>query len=198
MTADPAAVGSTSRAPTAAHPRTRRQTRERPTRRRRRFARIVFYTHLWLGVPASVFLVVMALTGIFLNHKKALGLMPAVSREASADVGRALPLSALARAASGAVPPEVTAPGIDRMDVRPSDGLVKIRFGDSRITEVMVDLHSGEILHVGERNDQFLESIHTGGAFGDSWVLLSDGAAVVILLMVVSGYWLWLYPKSRV
>jgi len=164
----------------------------------RRLARAVFYVHLWIGIPASVFILVLAITGISLNHKRALGLMPEVSHEPSGEFSSALPLSTLRRRAISAVPPEVARSGVGRMDVRPGDGIVKVRFDDRRITEVTLDVVSGEVLRVGERNDQFLENLHSGGVFGDLWVLLSDAAAGVLLLLVVTGYWLWLYPKSRV
>ena len=93
---------------------------------------------------------------------------------------------------------EIVSAGIDRMDVRPSDGLVKVRFKDRRVTEVTVDINTGEILHIGERNDDFLEKLHSGQIFGDLWVLVSDAGAIFLLGIMVSGYWLWLYPKSRV
>jgi len=84
------------------------------------------------------------------------------------------------------------------VEVRPGDGLVKVRFDDREVTEATVDLASGRVVHVGARNDVFLEKLHTGEIFGDGWVLLSDAAAVALVLALISGYWLWLYPKSRV
>jgi uncharacterized iron-regulated membrane protein len=58
-------------------------------------------------------------------------------------------------------------------------------------------VHTGEVLHVGERNDVFLEKLHSGEIFGDRWVLLSDAAAIFLVVLLVSGYWLWLYPRGR-
>lgn len=166
--------------------------------RRRALARLMFDTHLWLGVLSTVVLVVICVTGILLNHKRGLGLMPDVPHEASGAFERALPLAELARRAAEAVGPAVAAAGVDRMDVRPGDGLVKVRFDDREVTEATVDLASGRVVHVGPRNDVFLEKLHSGEVFGDGWVLLSDLAAVALVLALVSGYWLWLYPKSRV
>lgn len=164
----------------------------------RRVARWMFRGHLWLGILATGMLVVMAVTGVLLNHKRALGLMPDVPNQAEGPLAGALPLAALAEAAEAAVPPETAAAGVDRMDVRPDDGLIKVRFGDRRVLEVTLDLHSGEVLEVGERNDVFLQKLHSGEIFGGWWVLLSDAAAVLLLAVLVSGYWLWLYPRSRV
>ena len=82
------------------------------------------------------------------------------------------------------------------MDVRPDDGIVKVRFDDDRVIEVTVDIHDGSILHVGERNDVFLEKLHTGEIFGgQAFVILSDIAAGALVLTLITGYWLWLVPK---
>lgn len=185
------------------HPTTDRRpsgTLGSPPRRERTraFARFMFDLHLWLGVLATGVLLVVCVTGILLNHKRALGLMPDVPHEPAAAFEAALPLAELARRAAEAVGPAVAAAGVDRMDVRPGDGLVKVRFDDREVTEATVELASGRVLHVGARNDVFLEKLHSGEVFGDGWVLLSDAAAVAVVLALVSGYWLWLYPKSRV
>lgn len=167
-------------------------------RKPKRFARSVYYVHRWLGVAATALLVIICITGILLNHKTELGLMPDVPNEPSGAFPDALPISALAENAATVVDPVIASTGIDRMDVRPEDGLVKVRFNDRRVTEVTVDINTGAILHVGERNDQFLEKLHSGAIFGDFWVLVTDAGAVFLLGILVTGYWLWLYPKSRV
>jgi hypothetical protein len=66
---------------------------------------------------------------------------------------------------------------------------------DSASTEVTLDLATGRVLHVGRRGDVFLEKLHSGEILGDGWVLLSDAAAVGLLITLVSGYWIWLFPK---
>lgn len=169
---------------------------ERGTPLRRFTARAMFYIHLWLGVIATAILLVLAVTGFLLNHKKPLGLMPDVSRPGIEDVTKALPLSEITAAALAAVPAATAEAGIDRMDVRLDDGLVKVRFDDRTVTELTLDLRTAEVLHMGERNDVFLEKLHSGEVFGDAWVLLSDAGAVALVLLLVSGYWLWLYPRA--
>src|SRR5688572_11055569 len=107
---------------------------------RRRLSRISFYLHLWLGVIVTVALVAISVTGILLNPKRGLGLMPDVPHEPTAPFEQAIPLERLAHAALMAVPASVRGdwkPGdpvrvglIDRMDVRPRDGFVKVRLRD--------------------------------------------------------------------
>jgi hypothetical protein len=156
----------------------------------------MFLGHLWLGVITTGIVIVLAISGILLNHKRPLGLMPDVAHEPSAAFEDALPMAELVRLA-GIAAPDAAAAGIDRLDVRPRDGIMKVRFRDDSVTEVTIDINDGRILHTGLRNDVFLEKLHSGEIFGANWVLLSDFAAVVLVLLVVTGYWLWLFPRSR-
>lgn len=162
----------------------------------RRLARWMFNGHLWLGILVSGVVLVLSISGILLNHKRALGLMPDVSNQPSGEFADALPMAELVRLA-GAAAPQAAAAGVDRLDVRPRSGLMKVRFRDDVVTEVTVDINSGSVLHVGLRNDVFLEKLHSGEIFGDKWILLSDFAAVVLVVLIISGYWLWLFPRSR-
>lgn len=181
-------------------PTGRRASAEHPPRHRPRgqiAQRAMFYAHLWLGVLFTVVLLGLSVTGILLNHKRGLGLMPQVENPAPQALGASLPLADLAdRARAAAGLDEATAP-IDRMDVRPGDGYVKVRFDDPAWTEVTVDLATGTALHVGERGDVFMEQLHSGELFGKKWVYLSDAAAVALTVLLVSGYWLWLAPRWR-
>lgn len=173
---------------------------------RRRLRRAAFYIHLWFGVLSTVALIGISITGILLNHKRGLGLMPDVAHEPSGPFAGALALEQLAGAALTAAP-EAARPGwtpgdlvdlslIDRMDVRPRNGFVKVRLRDKASMEMTVDLASGRVIHVGRRGDVFLEKLHSGEAFGGtSFVLLSDIAAIALVLTLITGYWLWLVPK---
>ena len=170
----------------------------RPAAPRRRASRIAFYAHLWLGVIFTAALLVISATGILLNHKRGLGLMPDVAHEPSAPFASSLSLDSLTSIALTAVGRTPGTLGdVDRMDVRPRSGYVKVRLRDARSTEVTVELATGRVLHVGPRGDVYLEKLHSGEAFGDGWVLLSDAAAIALVITIVSGYWLWLFPKVR-
>jgi hypothetical protein len=162
----------------------------------RRLAHWMFHAHLWLGIITTGIVLLLGVTGILLNHKRALGLMPDVPHEPTADFGDALSLASLAGRAALAAPAASDA-GVDRMDVRPRDGIIKVRFRDDAVTEVTLDISDGRVLHVGERNDVFLEKLHSGEIFGDRWVLLSDLGAVALVILVLTGYWLWLFPRTR-
>jgi hypothetical protein len=175
-----------------------------PTRRARPLTRAAFYAHLWLGVVFTIALMAISITGILLNHKRGLGLMPDVPHEPDRPFSEAMPLARLAAialdtvtlAAGGDVEARDPVRAIDRMDVRPRNGFVKVRMRDASSTEVTVDLATGRVLHVGSRGDVFLEKLHSGEIFGGvRWVLLSDAAAIALVIALVTGYWLWLVPK---
>lgn len=176
--------------------------------KRRGVSRAAFYVHLWLGVISTVSLIAISVTGIMLNHKRGLGLMPEVEHRPTSSFASAIPLHRIAYAALVAAPPatvgawargdSVNIDLIDRMDVRPRDGYAKVRLRDNASTEVTVDIASGRVLHVGKRGDVFLEKLHSGEIFGGQpFVILSDIAAIALVLTLVTGYWIWLVPKIR-
>ncbi len=132
--------------------------------------------------------------------------MPDVPYEATAPLSSAIPLDRIAYSALEAAPQltrgtwkpgdSVNAALIDRMDVRPRDGFAKVRLRDNASTEVTIDIVTGKIIHTGPRGDVFLEKLHSGEAFGGQpFVILSDIAAIALILTLVTGYWLWLVPK---
>lgn len=168
-------------------------------RRKHKLTRGAFYAHLWLGVVFTIVLTAISITGVLLNHKRGLGLMPDVAHRPYGAFATALPLSRLAGIALAAVPPgdSLDVAFVDRMDVRPRDGFVKVRLRDAASTEVTVDLTTGRILHVGPRGDVFLEKLHSGEIFGSRGVLLSDAGAIALAITLITGIWLWLVPKLR-
>lgn len=171
----------------------------RPERRKHRLTRGAFYAHLWLGVVFTVILVAIGITGILLNHKRGLGLMPDVANESDGQLSGAISLDSIARVGLRAGMP-AAAPDlayIDRMDVRPRDGYAKVRLRDAASTEVTVDVRTGAVLHVGPRGDVFLEKLHSGEIFGARGVLLSDAGAVGLVITLITGVWLWLAPRRE-
>jgi uncharacterized iron-regulated membrane protein len=169
----------------------------KPRAAKRSLTKWMLLTHLWVGILLAFLVVVLSVTGVLLNHKRALGLMPESGLERPGAFASALPLTALAERATAQAPAAAASAGIDRMDVRPADGLVKVRFNDVRVTELTLALDDGSVLGIGSRKDNFLENLHSGDIFGEWGVLLSDFAAVALLVLFGSGVWLWLYPKAK-
>ncbi|EAQ96539.2 putative iron-regulated membrane protein [Congregibacter litoralis KT71] len=158
----------------------------------------MFYSHLWIGVTVSFLVVMISVTGMMLNHKRTFGFMPETAFKQAEAFAASLPLPTLAQLAEAAVAPEVAATGIDRMDVRPDKGIIKVRFNDAKISEVTLALNDGTLLLAGLRNDSFLEKLHSGDVFGKRGFLLSDVAGGALVLLFLSGFWVWLYPHTKV
>ena len=157
-------------------------------------ARLLRQIHYWLSLPLMFTIFVIASTGTMLALKKDFAALqpPTQTGSRPGDLGR--PLSDMVRAV-GTVPGHrhVQWQDVDRIDVRPSDGIAKVIL-HSR-TEVQVDLATGKALQVGYRTSDLLETIHDFSFFG-SWAkyVFSFGTGIAILAMAASGAYLFLLP----
>lgn len=83
---------------------------------------------------------------------------------------------------------------IDRLDFRPSKGMVKIRAKNR--WELQVDTSTGQILQVAFRRSDLIESIHDGSFFGEAAKLgVFFPSAVVLLVLWGTGIYLFFLPK---
>ena len=82
---------------------------------------------------------------------------------------------------------------VDRLDVRPDRGLVKVRAHSG--IEAQIDTSTGEVLQVMRRRSDLIESIHDGTWFHDRvklWVFLPS--ALILLFLWCTGLYLWFKP----
>lgn len=105
--------------------------------------------------------------------------------------------SILARA-KAVEPAEITDwADVDRLDVRPSKGIVKVQSKNG--WEIQLDLESGDVLSSVYRRSDLIESLHDGSFFSDAaklWLFLPNG--LVLLGLWLTGAWLWYLPlKSK-
>ncbi len=146
--------------------------------------------HAWGGLLIALPLLVVIPTGLLLMFKKQLhwvqpteqrgtGKAPVLSFEAV--------LAAVRSADAG-----ISSWGdIDRLDVRPGKGVIKVR-GKNGV-EVQVDAGTGAVLQVAERRSDWIEAMHDGSFFGLQWGVFVP-AAVVLLGLVVTGVYLFVLP----
>lgn len=162
--------------------------------------------HRYTGALLFFFFFWIALSGLFLGWKKHSGgaILPKTQRGEAQALINWMPIGQLADqavAALKAAEPEAGAI-IDRMDVRPGKGVVKVRFKGHH-TEVQVDGATGEILQIGTRHSDWLEALHDGsiieGPLGISGgyfkLIYTTVMALALLLFTVTGFWLWYGPK---
>ncbi len=82
---------------------------------------------------------------------------------------------------------------VDRLDVRPDKGIVKVRAVNH--WEVQIDMATGAVLSSMYRRSDLIESIHDGSFIHDRvklWVFLPSG--VVLLALWLTGIYLWALP----
>ena len=85
---------------------------------------------------------------------------------------------------------------IDRLDVRPTRGVIKIRCQNR--WELQIDAGSGEVLSSTYRRSDLIESLHDGSWFGDGFKLyLFFPVGIILLCLWVTGVYLWLLPYLR-
>jgi uncharacterized iron-regulated membrane protein len=82
---------------------------------------------------------------------------------------------------------------VDRLDVRPGRGMVKVRCKNR--VEIQIDTHTGEILQVSVRRSDLIESIHDGSFFFEGaklWIFLPS--ALILAGLWGTGIYLFLLP----
>jgi len=149
--------------------------------------------HRWVSVVISLPLLLVIGTGLLLLLKKDVAwIQPPTQRGSTKELGIIFD-QVLASARSV---PEADIKGwddIDRLDVRPSKGMLKVRANNR--WEIQLDAATGEVLQVAYRRSDLIESLHDGSFFHDKvklFVFLPS--AVLLLLLWVTGIYLFVLP----
>lgn len=216
--------------------------------------------HTWFGLFAGGFIVMIALTGIYLNHKSTFQFLlpqspkakgePPSAMAASGKIGlpdtqqlAALPLTML-----GALEQAQTHLGerpIERIELRNEKGQLVYKIKSIDGPEVIIAIESNAIEIKGEKRQppkpkkdqpenkkpenekpersvaesspaalpvdsangkvnakgidwgKAIKDLHTGKIGGDAGKLLIDAVAVLLILLTISGVYLWIVPTLR-
>ena len=149
--------------------------------------------HRWGSIIALLPITVIIFSGIVLQLKKVSsyvqpptqsgsGTEPAIDFDRILEVARTVPEAEIE-----------TWEDVDRLDVRPGKGVVKVRCKNRY--EVQIDAETAEILQVAFRRSDLIESIHDGSFFNEHfklWVFLPAG--IVLALLLVTGVHLFFLP----
>ncbi len=157
-------------------------------------ARLFRKIHYWASLPLFLTIFLIATTGATLALKKDVAALQPPTQDGTQPGDLSRPVADLV-AAVRTVPRHREADwrDVDRIDIRPSDGVAKVILHD-RI-EVQVDLATGKALQVGYRTSDWLETIHDFSFLG-GWAkyVFSFGSGLVLLLMAGTGVYLFLLP----
>lgn len=145
---------------------------------------------LLVALPVAVIFA----TGVLLQLKKDWNWIQPPTRRGAVENGLELTWDEVL-AATAAVP-EAEVDGwedVDRLDVRPGRGMLKVRCRNR--WEVQLDAATGEVLSSKRRRSDLIESIHDGSWFHDGaklWIWLPT--AFILCGLWGTGVYLWLLP----
>lgn len=151
--------------------------------------------HRWLAVIFATPMLLVIVSGLILQVKKQVSwIQPPTQRSETKNVAPDLTWEQILSVVRGVTESDVEAwHDVDRLDVRPSRGIVKVRCKNR--WEIQIDLHSGDVLSSTYRRSDLIESLHDGSFFTDAaklWIFLPNGLALLVLWL--SGLWLWYLP----
>ena len=160
-----------------------------------KFSQLNRVIHRWGSIIVLIPTGVIILSGIALQLKRqSAWVQPPTQKGSSGE----LSLGFDQMLASTQQVPETEVEGwddIDRLDVRPAKGVLKVRCRNR--WEVQLDTKTGEVLQVAYRRSDLIESIHDGSFFHDEaklWVFFPS--AMVLGVLWVTGSCLFLLPYS--
>jgi uncharacterized iron-regulated membrane protein len=157
-------------------------------------ARLLRLIHYWISLPLLFTIFVIAGTGMLLALKKDFASLQPPTQEGALPGDLRRPLTDIVSAVASTPGHEgVTWREVERIDVRPADGIAKVVL-HSR-TEVQVDLSTGKALQVGYRTSDWLETLHDFSIIGP-WAkyALSFGSGLALLAMAASGAYMFALP----
>lgn len=166
--------------------------------------------HAWGGMLLSFFILVVAVTGILLNHKDIFlhrgasagptGALTTAADLASLPVGfdRALEL---ARGHYGHV-------ALDKLELKDEQGRLVYKVSRGHGEEIRIDARTGEVfskygasLAPDGRSalhwPKIVTDMHTGKILGLAGKLMVDLTSVVIIALTLTGVYLWAVPLLR-
>ncbi len=153
--------------------------------------------HKWIGISVALFMLITSTTGVLLGWKKNVELLqPATQKGSSLAFSEWTSFDKVARAASLAID-SITGKTIeiDRMDVRPDKGIIKVTFKEG-YWEAQVDGATGNVLSVAQRHADWIEHIHDGSIISEFFkVIYTNYIGIGLLFLSITGFWLWYGPK---
>lgn len=149
--------------------------------------------HYWLSIAVALPLLIVIVTGLMLQTKKQItwvqpaeqrgkGKVPAISMDQILAASKTVPEAEIR-----------TWDDINRMDVRPSRGILKV-FAKNH-WEIQIDAETGAVLQKEYRRSDIIESLHDGSFFGEFVKLgIFLPSAVVLLILWLTGMYLFILP----
>jgi uncharacterized iron-regulated membrane protein len=154
-------------------------------------------THHWGSFICAIPIFIVIVTGILLQLKKEFVWVQPPTKKGSSKV----PTITFDQVLNTAKTVKEAAindwKDIDRLDVRPDKGVIKIRAKNR--WEIQIDHQTGKLLQTAYRRSDFIESIHDGSFFHDKAKLgVFLPSALVLLALWITGIYLFATTTMRV
>jgi len=147
--------------------------------------------HYWGSFVVALPLLVMIASGLLLQTKKHWTWVQPAERRGTGSAP-AIDLEGILGAVKQVREHNVQSwDDVNRIDLRPGRGVAKVWLNNG--WEVQVDLGTGRVLQSAYRRSDLIEAIHDGSVFGGDWIKLGLflPAGMVLLLLWLSGLWMW-------
>ena len=141
----------------------------------------------------SIPFLIVIITGLLLQLKKEVEWIQPVTEEVAIDT-LSIKFSDILSISQGVFEAQIKDwSDIDRLDVRPEKGIVKVRAKNR--WEIQIDLERGTVLKTAYRRSDIIEQLHDGSWFHEvvkSWIFFPSG--IVVLILWLSGMYLFFVP----
>ena len=152
--------------------------------------------HKWGSIIIALPLLVVLVTGVLLQLKKQFSFIqpPTIKGQSAQPTLSFEQILTVAKTVESA---QISSwDDVDRLDVRPSKGMLKVRSNND--VEIQIASGSGEVLHVAVRRSDFIESIHDGTFFeknANLWLMLP--VALISIVLLITGVILFIQPYLK-
>ena len=161
-----------------------------------RFPKANRLVHKWVSIFIALPLLVVFVTGILLLTKKEFDFIQPPTAKGESSIP-SISFDQVLQIASTIDQAKISSwDDIDRLDVRPSKGIIKVRSHNS--IEIQIDSRTAKVLHVAERRSDFIESIHDGTFYqknANLWLMLP--VAIIALVMAITGIIMFIIPYLK-
>lgn len=150
-------------------------------------------THYWGAVACLLPVLIIIITGVVLLLKKELGWVQPPTFKTDSRVP-AISFAQILATAQQVPEAQIRTYGdINRLDVRPGKGVIKVRAKNG--WEIQLHPETAEVLQVAYRRSELFEALHDGSFFHPQAKLgLFLPASLILLVLTLSGLYLFILP----
>jgi len=152
--------------------------------------------HKWASLIIALPLLLIIVTGVLLLVRKEFAALQPPSQKGISSIP-SIQFEQVLTAAQSVKQAQIKSwADIDRLDVRPDKGIIKIRAENS--WEIQVDSETAKVLQVAYRRSEWIESLHDATFFqknANLWLTLPVGVALFILWL--TGMYLFFQPYYK-